>query len=691
MKTLLVLAQSPEFAEAVRAAVNADNYRVIHRVGLEEAEPLLQHGLFSVCVLDVESTEVQGMWMIEKLRRQVPNCPLLVFTGTKAWGWEEEAYLKGVAHVLPKPLRARLLNTLLDRVLALPAAVVQRPPVAAFSTAQLMRSAEAVGQPAMPATQSVVQALEVVRHFSAILTHSLCAEAMLNKFLLLLREIVGVNRAAIFLREPVATFGEKASGEGSRCLRKACAIGLPSGLLEHFELSFETGIGGHLYRSGRILRRYSEEARVNVEMQQEFELLGAQVAIPILDRETLIGVAVFDGRVTGEPLVNAELELIFHLLEELSLAVKNIWLHDQLAANHEMMADIFRQLSSACVLVGQDLAVLHANKTARGYFSRAAGRNADLQFSDLPQALGNKVYQVLKTGTAIAPFRYKPEDSTNSVFNVSVVPFQKQGSVLPASALLMAEDLTQGEQLQKLELEAANLRLVTTMADRLAHEIGNALVPLSTHQQLLKEKYKDPEFRASLEVAMADGIKRVSRLINQMRFLARDSAISMEAFPVENLIEDAYMEAQLHQPTKAPKLEYKNGVRPVILTGDRAALKHALSEIMLNALQANPSDPKIGVRVQSEAESNGNGRQHHDVQIEIQDNGSGFATEAAQKVLAPFFTTRNVGLGLGLAVSRKIIETHHGKLEIVDSKLGRSGLVRITLPLVQDEGDQISK
>ena len=684
MKTLLVLAQSPDFAEAVRAAVTPENYRVIQRFSIEEAEPLLQHGLFNVCLMDVESTEVQGIWMIEKLRRQVPHCPLLVYTGSKVWGWEEEAYLKGAAHVLAKPVHARLLNVLLERSLA-PVSSATARPLATVPTLQAMKSAES-GQAVPPASQNVLQALEVVRHFSAILTHSLCAEAMLNKFLLLLREIVGVNRAAIFLREPVATFGGNPSGEENRCLRKACAIGLPSGLLEHFELSFETGIGGQLFRSGRILRRYSEEARLDLEMQKEFELLGAQVAVPILDRETLIGVAVFDGRLTGEPLVNSELELIFHLLEEVSLAIKNIWLHDQLSSNHEMMADIFRQLSSACVLVGQDLTILHANKTARGYFSRAAGRNADLEFSDLPQVLGNKVYQVLKTGTGIAPYRYKPEDSPNAVFNVSVVPFQKQGSVLPASALLMAEDLTQAEQLQKLELEAANLRLVTTMADRLAHEIGNALVPLSTHQQLLKEKYKDPEFKASLEVALADGIKRVSRLISQMRFLARDSAVSMEAFPVENLIEDAYQEAQKHQSAKAPKLEYKNGLRPVILTGDRAALKHALSEIMLNALQANPSDPKIGVSVHADSGSNGNGMQHHDVQIEIQDNGTGFTSEAGQKVLAPFFTTRNVGLGLGLAVSRKIIETHHGKLEIVDSKSGRSGLVRITLPLAPDEG-----
>jgi nitrogen-specific signal transduction histidine kinase len=65
------------------------------------------------------------------------------------------------------------------------------------------------------------------------------------------------------------------------------------------------------------------------------------------------------------------------------------------------------------------------------------------------------------------------------------------------------------------------------------------------------------------------------------------------------------------------------------------------------------------------------------VSIEVQDNGAGFSAETARKVPSPFFTTRNVGLGLGLAVSQKIIETHHGKLEIIPSP---SGIVRVSLP-----------
>src|SRR5207237_6343551 len=134
------------------------------------------------------------------------------------------------------------------------------------------------------------------------------------------------------------------------------------------------------------------------------------------------------------------------------------------------------------------------------------------------------------------------------------------------------------------------------------------------------------------------------------RCLARDGLLSQEVFPVGPLLEEAYEEARKYQPAKTSQLKYENGAKPMVLTGDRAALKHALAEVMLNALQANPADPKIGVRFQ--AGSSANGRQG--LQIEVQDNGTGFTAETAQQAPAPFFTTRNIGLGLGLTVSRKI-------------------------------------
>ena len=670
MKTILVLSAHPDFAEAIRTALNAEQYRVVHRQTVDEGEPLLVHGLIAACVLDADLMGVECVWIIERLRRRDARTPIIAYTESPQSDWEEEAFLRGVTHVLTKPVRPRLFNSILDRLWT--------PATAGPSLASVVPSGNtaiftrAAADPAAAARfVNASQTLTVLRDFSSIMTHSLDAEAMLKKFLQFLREILSVNRAAIFLNRPCSPMTEVAMPDDARRLRAAAAIGISSGLLQHFELSLDSGIGAQVNRLGRILRRDSDEARLDNEVQKEFDLLGAQVAVPIPDRENIVGLAVFDGRVTGEPLVNVELEMIFHLLEQVGLALRNIWLHDQLSGNHEMMTEVLRELSSACIVFGRDLKVLHANKAARRHFGRKNERTGGLEFSDLPQVLGAKVYQVLKTGAALEPFRYEPENAPGTTYSVSVVPFQRGKVALPSSVLLTADDLSQSEQLRKLEQETANLRLVRTMADRLAHEIGNAMVPLSTHQQLLAEKFRDPEFRESLDHALAGGVKRVSRLLNQMRFLAREGQLQTEVFGVEKLIEEAYQDATQQQPIEGAQMKFENNGKPLVVSGDRAALKHALAEILLNALQANPKSPQIGVKLQAA------GGKNNEVTIEVQDNGGGFSAEAAHKIPSPFYTTRNVGLGLGLAVSQKIIETHHGRLEIIPSP---TGLVRVSLP-----------
>ncbi|MGA2853071.1 MAG: ATP-binding protein [Verrucomicrobiota bacterium] len=677
MKTILVLSAHPDFTETIRASLDPEQYRVVHCLGVDEAEPLLVHVLATACVLDLDLMDADGIRVIERFRRLDTKTPILAYSAENRSEWEDEAFLHGATHVLSKPVRARLLNSLLEQLWSVPAAQPPAPPAPAPPPAPVSSFSRPPEPPAAGRFVNAAQTLDLLRDFSSILTHSLDAGAMLKQFLQFLRETLSVNRAAIFLNRHGTPPGRMPSPENSRRLRTVSAIGISPGLLEHFELSLDAGIGAQVAKLGRILRRHSDEARMDAETQKEFELLGTQVAVPIPGREGIVGVAVFDGRITGEPLVNVELELIFHLLEQVGLALHNIWLHDQLAANNAMMADVLRELSSACIVVGSDLKVLHANKAARRHFGRKNQRTGELEFSDLPQALGAKIYQVLKTGAAIAPFRYEPENSPGTIYSISVVPFQRGDSAVPVSALLTADDLTQTEQLQRLEVEAANLRLIKAMADRLAHEVGNAMVPLSTHQQLLGEKFHDKEFRESLDHTMADGVKRVTRLVSQMRFLAHEGHMDREVFTVEKLVEDAYQEARKHQPAEAAQLKCENGGKPIVIAGDRAALKHALAEIMLNALQANPKKPTIGVRLQTGTNSEGG----QDVQIEVQDNGAGFTAEAAGKVPSPFFTTRNVGLGLGLTVSQKIIETHRGKLEIIPPQTGQHGIVRVSLPL----------
>ncbi|MBI3876730.1 MAG: response regulator, partial [Verrucomicrobia bacterium] len=494
MKTLLVLGKASALAAAIREGLDPDHFRVIAKDEVWEAEPLLRRGAFDACILDAELTDIQPIRIVKQLLRLMPTCPVIIYSSSKQWEWEEEAYLLGVNHILSKPPRIRLLNALLDRL-------GPQPPAAPTAPLREPRASESSQRP--------VRALEVLRDFSAILTHSLFTDALLKQFLLMLREILGVNRAAIFLRRPPAALRALPVDKDESRLRPACAIGLPPDLLDYFELTLEAGIGRYVYRAGRVLKNGSDEARADLEIQKEFELLGAHVAIPILDRESLVGVAVFDGRLTGEFFANEELALIFHLLEGLGLAIKNSWLHDQLAVSHELMGDILSHLASACVVVDRNLNVLHANEAALAYFHKPERRSRALEFGDLPQILGGKVFEALNAGAELPAFKYQPPNAPERLCQATVTPFKTRRSRAADAVLLLIEDITDRERSRQLELESAGLRLIKKMAERMAHEIGNSLVPITTSHQLGEQ---DPKLRASISAAVAESVRRISRL-----------------------------------------------------------------------------------------------------------------------------------------------------------------------------------
>ena len=664
MKTLLILSRLRTFPAAVEAAADFAKYKLIVKEDLRSAESLLDRGAIDAAILDLELTDVHAIRMIEQVRAAAPDVPLIVVSTDKHWEWEEDAFLLGVSHIISKPIRPKLLNNLLDRLFDAPT-VTPRPDLAP------------AGPRPSATTAAHFNALEALRNFSGILSHSLKPQALLREFLLLLREVIGVNRAVVFLRSPSIVLGSPAPENEDRWLRSACAIGLEQSFLEHFALNLTTGMGAYLRKHGRILKNTSPEVHASREMAREFQLVGAVVAIPILDRETLLGVAVLDERLTGDPYENEELSLLFHMLEEVGLAIRNSWLHDQLQTSHAMLTDVLGNLGAACVVIGNNLTVLHSNGSARQVLLTDYPDKTHLEFSDLPQELGSKVFTVMKTNIPVPSFKYQFPALPDQNYLVAISPFQTQKAASADAALLIIENVTSIERAKRLEVEASNLRLITTMAEHLAHEIGNSVVPLSTHQQLLDSGMDDEEFRASLSQALASGVKRITRLANQMMFLARGKADYTDQIRVSELIDEAFREAYLYHNGKPPESGIAQDVEKLTIAGDHKALRHAFSEVILNALQATSGESrKIAVSVVSVG-SNG----HRGVNVEIRDAGAGFSPEAAKRAPEPFFSTRNVGLGLGLTVTRKIIEDHKGRVEIADPTAQSAGVVRIMLPL----------
>ena len=668
VRTLLILSKLHAFPAAIEAATDSSQYQVIVKEDLRAAEPLLTRGAIDVVILDSALTEVTGSRLIGQVRAAAPDTPLIVVSAEKHREWEEDAYLQGVSHVITKPIREKLLNHLLDRVLG-DAPVRRVEPTGTFPSP---------GNRAGQQTPAHFDSLEALRDFSGLLSHSLQPRELLRAFLLRLREELGVNRAVVFLRDPSSLPGSPTTEKEDRWLRSACAIGLEQSFLEHFALNLTSGMGAYLRKHGRILRNDGPEAQASREIAREFHLLGGDVAIPILDRETLIGVAVLDRRLTGDAYENEELSLLFRILEEFGQAIRNSWLHDQLRTGHAMLADILSNLGAGCLVIGNNLAVLHCNTAAKRILLPGKADKQQIEFSDIPQDLGSRVFTVMKTNLAVPSFKYQFLTLPGQSFRVAISPFQAHPGAPADAALLTVESVTAVEQAQRVEVEASSMRLAGKFAEHLAHEIGNSVIPLSTLQGLLEGGAMDnEELRAYLSQALGAGVKRITRLANQMMFLARDKTEFDGQIRINELIEEAFRDALVYHSGKAPDFNIAAGVEKLAVAGDHKALRHAFSEVLLNALQATGGEQrKIAVSVSS---TGVNG--HRGVNVEIRDGGNGSPPEASRREPDTLLSAPNPASGIGLTVTRKIIEDHKGHIEIAERAAKGVGLVRITLPL----------
>jgi len=513
--------------------------------------------------------------------------------------------------------------------------------------------------------------LETLRDFSRLFSHSLNVRNLLQGFVLKLREVISVNRIALFLHPPQNPFlpGPVAA---SRRLACACSAGIATDLYRFFELSLEGGIGAVIATHGRILR-VDDGPGLPADARREFEILGGHIAIPILDRERLLGIAVLGGRLTGLRLNDQELQLIFHLLEELGLAIKNSWLHDQLSTNHRLLANILGQMGAGCLVVARDLTILQANPALGKILNITASPGRGLEFADLPQRLASMLYEVLNGGRESACAHYLHETRT---LLVTVTAFRLDDHAATSAILVTIEDHTAIEAARRAEVGKEHARLIALIAEKFSHEIRNALLSLETHRQLLPTDYAREDFRISLEASIGRETVRILRCADQLAFLSRPKNEPVETHLVSDLLRQAGDYASAHLPAPvAVKQIHASGDIPRVLCEPRS-LRHALGEVILNAAQSASGASEVIVRTEITVIG---GVRH--CRVGVINPSQGFSSEAATRAFEPFYTTRSVGIGLGLAVTRKILQDHGGDAEIYSRPHGAIGDIVITLPV----------
>jgi len=615
---------------------------------LGAAEPALKADIFDAAVIIPDAADATAAATTGQLRAQHPSIRIIVYVAATP-AEENILYLSGADLVLRPPLSREAAEAVIGRSLS-----------ASPSPAPLIPSMQPVAH--QPADwRQPAPTLGILRDLSRVLGCSIDDRQFPQAFLSKLREILGVNRAALFVEDP-GVQPWRGSVIVSPRLSCVASVGIPKAIIDCFELSRTRGIGEHVARTGQILRHPLEAPATHRQedprMLREMEILGGRVAIPVHDRERCIGAIILGGKLTGEAFSASELEIVYHLMEELGLALRNSWLHSQVAASHRLFSDVLTGMTSGSLVIGADLNVLHANRACVEFLNYPGSGDQLGRFEELPVRLSGPLHDLIEKGVEIAPFEMPLPSRPGGVFRVTLVAFPNDGK-LPQPAMAIIEDFTQVEAAKRAEIEAANLKLTALMARRFAHEIRNSLVPLTTHQQLFDSEYGNDDFKQSLKHALEVETGRIQRFTEQMLYLSHTQPPAAEISPLDPLLRDSFNAARTLTGPEGT-LEITSDIDTPLVKIHRPSLFHALKEVFLNALQSGGPTPAITARI-SAGEAQGG---EHWLLVAIRDSGHGFNNETVGRALDPFYTKRNTGVGLGLTVARKIITDHGGRLEV---------------------------
>lgn len=231
--------------------------------------------------------------------------------------------------------------------------------------------------------------------------------------------------------------------------------------------------------------------------------------------------------------------------------------------------------------------------------------------------------------------------------------------------------------LYREKIAAEKLASVGMMSATFAHEIRNPMTSLKTFVQLMPEKYYDEEFRETFGKIVPGEIAKIDNLIRDLLDFASDKkSIRVSEFNLINIIEETmeYVKNKMAAGTNNILFNKKyNIMKEIPMSGDDGQLKQVFINIMTNGCQAMKGEGILTVDL------NPNGR---NVEISITDTGEGIPHEEISKIFDPFVTTKEMGVGLGLAICKKIVENHGGRIHVM-SEVSKGSTFTIVLPLRQ--------
>lgn len=334
-----------------------------------------------------------------------------------------------------------------------------------------------------------------------------------------------------------------------------------------------------------------------------------------------------------------------------------------LKANERRYRSIFEKSKDIVFITNSDFKILDINYAATELLNYELDELLGTNLSSLFKNRGDKTYftdflnEFGEFYDYEADLLTKKNEIKNCIISASIEMNNNGEKYIQG----IIHDNTSRKKAEKTSLQAEKLAATGRLVRTLAHEVRNPLNNINISIEQLLQQTNDDDSKLYLEIVQRNG-KRISDLITELLNSSRlSSQVELQKTSLQIVMDNAISAATDRITLKRINLQVSYPRKDCFALIDVEKIQLAFLNILINAVEAMQEDTgKLSITIYSTEE------EHF---VEISDNGSGISEENMQRLFEPYFTSKRNGMGLGLASTLNIIQSHSAHID-VRSELG---------------------
>jgi len=394
------------------------------------------------------------------------------------------------------------------------------------------------------------------------------------------------------------------------------------------------------------------------------------ICIPLMSRKNVLGLLYVTNDGTYK-LGARQTELLRAIGNQLGVSIQNAMLFDSVERAKSELEISFDAIQDAIFLIDNKMRIYRVNRTSEMVYG--------------PKLVGRKYPQVIY-GTeqphmecpiwaclwGAQPIRREgPHPRWGGYYHYHAFPvFNVAGDL--ERVIYYEKDATEARKLEERLQQSARLKALGTLAAGIAHEIRNPLATVNFNTQMLRRELELQPAQQEMFEDVFEQIRKMDRIIQQVLHFARPRDPQFVPHSLNEVVRHCLDMSKMYfiKANAEVSVDLWPDIPPAVM--DFNQICQVLMNLIINSIEAMPGGGKLRIRT--------SWRQEQGQIFEIQDSGVGILEEDKGRIFDPFFTRKPEGTGMGLSISRRIIE-EHGALMELDSTPGEGTTFRLIFPV----------